>query len=162
MHERAGPTGGGVRRIVTGHNGAGESIIVEDALLPGTALAEDAGRSDVSFFHLWATEEMPVPLDDVALPRQRAGCATTIVGNGTGSVLRIGVLAAGARSPMHRTGSLDYGILLEGECEMELDSGEVRTLHAGDVVIQRGTNHVWHNRSSAPCRFAWILLDARQ
>ncbi len=39
--------------------------------------------------------------------------------------------------------------------------GEVATLRAGDVVIQRGTNHVWHNRSDSPCRFAWILLDAR-
>lgn len=44
---------------------------------------------------------------------------------------------------------------------MELDSGETRTIHAGDVVIQRGTNHVWHNRSAKPCRFAWILVDAR-
>ena len=43
---------------------------------------------------------------------------------------------------------------------MELDGGEVVTVRAGDVVIQRGTNHVWHNRSDAACRFAWILLDA--
>ena len=43
---------------------------------------------------------------------------------------------------------------------MELDSGETVTVRAGDVVIQRGTNHVWHNRSEAPCRFAWILIDA--
>jgi quercetin dioxygenase-like cupin family protein len=61
---------------------------------------------------------------------------------------------------MHRTESLDYGICLEGECDLELDSGDVITLRAGDVVIQRGTNHRWHNRSDAPCRFAWILLDA--
>jgi quercetin dioxygenase-like cupin family protein len=60
---------------------------------------------------------------------------------------------------MHRTGSLDYGILLEGACDMELDGGETVTVHAGDVVVQRGTNHVWHNRSEEPCRFAWILLD---
>ena len=76
-------------------------------------------------------------------------------------MLRIGVLAPGSRSPMHRTESLDYGICLEGECDMELDGGETVTVRAGDVVIQRGTNHVWHNRSDAPCRFAWILLDAR-
>ena len=75
-------------------------------------------------------------------------------------MLRVGVLAPGARSPMHRTESLDYGICLEGECDMELDGGEAVTVRAGDVVIQRGTNHVWHNRSDRPCRFAWILLDA--
>lgn len=149
------------RRIVTGHDRDGISIIVEDELLPGAALVEDSGRSDVTFFHLWATHEMPVSLADQSLPLQREGQASTIVGSGSGSVLRIGVLAPGARSPMHRTESLDYGILLEGTCDLELDGGEVRTLRAGDVVIQRGTNHVWHNRSDAPCRFAWILLDAR-
>lgn len=150
-----------VRRIVTGHDPAGRSVIVEDAQLSAAELTEDAGRADVAFFHLWATDAMPVPLADESLALQRAGCATTIVGNGAGSVLRIGVLAPGARSPMHRTESLDYGIVLEGECDLELDGGSLVTLHAGNVVIQRGTNHVWHNRSAAPCRFAWILLDAR-
>jgi quercetin dioxygenase-like cupin family protein len=94
------------------------------------------------------------------MSRQRDASSTTIVGSGSGSVLRIGVLAPGSRSPMHRTESLDYAICLEGECVMELDGGEAVTVRAGDVVIQRGTNHVWHNRSSALCRFAWILLDA--
>lgn len=149
-----------VRRIVTGHDHRGLSVIVEDAELPGTGLAEDDGRSDVSFFHLWATHEMPVSLTDGSLASQREGTRSTVLGTGSGSVLRIGVMAPGARSPMHRTESLDYGILLDGECDLELDGGEVRTLRAGDVVIQRGTNHVWHNRSAAPCRFAWVLLDA--
>lgn len=66
----------------------------------------------------------------------------------------------GTRSPMHRTESLDYGICLEGEVDLELDGGDAVTVRAGDVVVQRGTNHVWHNRSDAPCRVAWILLDA--
>jgi quercetin dioxygenase-like cupin family protein len=103
---------------------------------------------------------MPVDLSDEGMTRQRDRSATTIVGSGAGSVLRIGVLAPGTRSPMHRTESLDYGICLEGECVMELDGGEEVTVRAGDVVIQRGTNHLWHNRAAAPCRFAWILLDA--
>jgi quercetin dioxygenase-like cupin family protein len=149
-----------VRRIVTGHNRAGQAVVVADEQLPGVGLAEDAGRTNATFFQLWATHEMPVALTDEAMTRQRDGSMTTIFGTGVGSVLRIGVLAPGTRSPMHRTESLDYGICLEGECDMELDGGEVVTVHAGDVVIQRGTNHVWHNRSDAPCRFAWILLDA--
>jgi quercetin dioxygenase-like cupin family protein len=103
---------------------------------------------------------MPVDLSDGAAEVQSAGSMPTIVGNGRGSVLRVGVLAAGTRSPMHRTESLDYGICLEGQCDMELDGGEVVTVRQGDVVVQRGTNHVWHNRSDVPCRFAWILLDA--
>jgi quercetin dioxygenase-like cupin family protein len=46
------------------------------------------------------------------------------------------------------------------ECELELDSGETITVHAGDIVVQRGANHVWPNRSDALCRFGWIPLDA--
>lgn len=149
-----------VRRIVTGHNADGQAVIAADEALAGVGLAEDSGRTDATFFQLWATHEMPVALTDDAVVRQREGSTTTTLGTGSGSVLRIGVLAPGTRSPMHRTESLDYGICLDGECDMELDGGEVVTVRAGDVVVQRGTNHVWHNRSAAPCRFAWILLDA--
>jgi quercetin dioxygenase-like cupin family protein len=150
-----------VRRIVTGHDSSGKAVIAEDRDLPGVGLAEDAERRDATFFQLWGTHEMPVALTEEAMVRQRAGSTTTVLGTGAGSVLRIGVLAPGTRSPMHRTESLDYGICLEGECDMELDGGDVVTVRAGDVVIQRGTNHVWHNRSDKPCRFAWILLDAQ-
>lgn len=149
-----------VRRIVTGHNPDGRAVIVEDAQLTGAGLAEDTGRTDATFFQVWATHEVPVSLTDAALTRQREGSMTTILGTGRGSVLRIGVLAPGTRSPMHRTESLDYGICLDGELDLELDGGDVVTVRAGDIVVQRGTNHVWHNRSEAPCRIAWILLDA--
>ena len=149
-----------VRRIVTGHDSDGKAVIVADEHVEGRGLAEDSGRRDATFFQLYATHEMPVDLSDPALARQREGSETTVLGTGSGSVLRVGVLEPGARSPMHRTESLDYGICLEGECDMELDGGEVVTVRAGDVVVQRGTNHVWHNRSGAQCRFAWILLDA--
>lgn len=149
-----------LRRVVTGHRDDGAAIIVADEQLDSAEIAEDVGRADVAFFQVWATHEMPVDLGDEAMQRQRAGSTTTNLGTGSGSVLRIGVLAPGTRSPLHRTESLDYAICLEGECDMELDSGEAVTVRAGDIIIQRGTNHVWHNRSSAPCRFAWILLDA--
>lgn len=149
-----------VRRIVTGHDASGQAVIVEDRRMSGAGLAEDTGRAEATFFQLWATHEMPVSLTDDAMDRQRDGSMTTSLATGAGSVLRIGVLGPGARSPMHRTESLDYGVCLEGECDMELDGGEVVTVRAGDVVIQRGTSHVWHNRSDTACRFAWILLDA--
>jgi quercetin dioxygenase-like cupin family protein len=149
-----------VRRVITGHNEHGDAVIAADEAVPGATLAEDAGRTTATFFHLWATHEMPVDLSDSAMTGQRVGSASTIIGSGSGSVLRVGVLEPGTRSPMHRTESLDYGICLEGECDMELDSGETVTVRAGDVIVQRGTNHLWHNRSDAPCRFVWILLDA--
>lgn len=146
-----------VRRIVTGHDDKGQSVIASDEELAGS---EVAGRANVGFFQVWATHEMPVALTDEAMVGQREGSSSIFLGTGSGSVLRIGDLGAGTSSPMHRTASLDYGICLEGECDMELDGGEVVRVRAGDVVIQRGTNHAWHNRTTTPCRFAWILLDA--
>lgn len=63
----------------------------------------------------------------------------------TGNVCRIVDMQPGALSPMHRTVSLDYGVVLEGEVELLLDSGETRLLKRGDVAVQRGTNHAWRN-----------------
>ena len=140
---------------------AGRSVLVADETLAPRGLAGAREGGTAAFFQVWATHEMPVDLTDAALERQRQGSDEIVVGSGAGSTIRIGVIEPGARSPMHRTTSLDYGICLEGECNMELDGGEVVTLRAGDVVIQRGTNHAWHNRSDAPCSFAWVLLDAR-
>lgn len=150
-----------MRRVITGHTPDGRAVVIADEHIIGRALAEMPGRTDATFFQLWATHEMPVDNStDDALARAREGSTTTTLGNESGSVLRIGELAPGTRSPMHRTQSLDYGICLEGECDLELDGGDSVTVRAGDVVIQRGTNHRWHNRSDMACRFAWILLDA--
>jgi uncharacterized cupin superfamily protein len=59
---------------------------------------------------------------------------------------------------MHRTETLDYAVVLEGEITMLLDDSEVH-LKAGDVVIQRGTNHAWSNRSGKPVRMLYVLID---
>jgi uncharacterized cupin superfamily protein len=61
---------------------------------------------------------------------------------------------------MHRTATVDYGIVIEGEMTLILDDSEV-TLPQGTVVIQRGTNHAWANRSDRPCRMLFILMDGR-
>jgi mannose-6-phosphate isomerase-like protein (cupin superfamily) len=62
---------------------------------------------------------------------------------------------------MHRTRTIDYAVILSGEIDMLLDDSEVH-LKAGDVVVQRGTNHAWVNRGSAPCQVAFILIDAKE
>ena len=65
------------------------------------------------------------------------------------------------RSPgMHRTRTLDYIVLLSGEITLLLDDSDV-VLRAGDVVIQRGTNHAWSNRSGKPVRMLYILIDGK-
>ena len=61
---------------------------------------------------------------------------------------------------MHRTETIDYAIVLSGEIDMVLDETDVH-LSEGDVVVQCGTNHAWVNRSSQPCRIAFILIDGK-
>jgi quercetin dioxygenase-like cupin family protein len=66
----------------------------------------------------------------------------------------------GKESPMHRTNSIDYGIILKGEIELELEDGAKRTVREGGIIIQRGTNHLWRNVTSEPTRIAFILIEA--
>ena len=60
----------------------------------------------------------------------------------------------------HRTETIDFGIVLSGEIVLLLDEGET-TVRQGDIVVQRGTNHGWANRTDQPCRIAFILIDGR-
>lgn len=68
----------------------------------------------------------------------------------------------GGESAMHRTHSLDYGVVLEGEIELVLDSGESRTLKRNDMAIQRGTNHLWKNKSQTEwVRMLFVTLESK-
>ncbi|KAF2500885.1 hypothetical protein BU16DRAFT_535418 [Lophium mytilinum] len=79
-----------------------------------------------------------------------------------GTVIRVVDMNPGSLSPMHRTISLDYGVVLEGEVELVLDSGETRLLKRGDISIQRGTNHAWRNPSSTTwARMLYVLQEAQ-
>ena len=76
-------------------------------------------------------------------------------------MLRIVDIPPHTQSPMHRTQSLDYGIVIWGEIELELDSGEKRTLGTSDICVQRGTDHLWRNKTDRSTRIAFVLLDAK-
>jgi quercetin dioxygenase-like cupin family protein len=65
----------------------------------------------------------------------------------------------GNRPHMHRTETIDYVIVIEGEIEMDMDDSTVK-LKAGDIMVQRGTNHAWANRSGKRARVAFVLIDA--
>lgn len=134
-----------VRRVVTGHDDAGRSIVAIDEVAQGER-----------FTLLWTTDTSPANNADPSDGGKRE-VGLTLEG---GTVFRIGELAPGSRSRLHRTNSVDYGLVVEGELDMELDGGEVVHLNTGDVVVQRGTNHAWVNNSNAPCKMAWILIDA--
>jgi uncharacterized cupin superfamily protein len=62
---------------------------------------------------------------------------------------------------MHRTRSIDYAVVMEGEIDMLLEDSEVH-LAAGDVLVQQGNDHAWVNRGSKPCRIAFVLIDAQE
>ena len=140
------------RRIVTDHDSAGASIVREIEVLTPKPIPS----GDADFQLVWTTPTVPADLNNGLDGVHEAGL--TLKG---GSVIRVVDMLPGKASPMHRSFSIDYGIVLEGELELELDSGQVVRLEAGDIVVQRGTNHLWRNPSAdAVCRIAFILIEA--
>ncbi|CAG8131719.1 unnamed protein product [Penicillium olsonii] len=131
-------------RFITTHDEAGKAIF--STSVPETLPVQriDAGAD---FSLAYTTSNFPVQLSDeadVSSYQSYLSDPPGIVVSG-GTVCRIVDMQPGALSPMHRTVSLDYGVVLEGEVELVLDSGEVRLLKRGDVAVQRGTNHAWRN-----------------
>ncbi|MCC5951046.1 MAG: cupin domain-containing protein [Acidimicrobiia bacterium] len=172
-----------IRRVVTGHDEGGRAVVVDDgpvepitlSLLPGFETTE-----------LWHTNETPAMRDDLGSP----GAPTyfpppggTVLRVVTFPPDSSGMLApdfdfaaaldeANEKVPdlvaklepdnpgMHTTDSVDYGIVLEGELDLELDDGVTTTVRPGTIVVQRGTRHAWRNRSDRPARMAFVLVGA--
>ncbi|KAF5008018.1 hypothetical protein FDECE_5680 [Fusarium decemcellulare] len=78
----------------------------------------------------------------------------------SGSTLRVVDFWPGFPAVMHRTGSIDYGIVIEGEIDCVLDNGATKTFRRGDIVIQRGTNHAWKNSGTEIARICFTLLPS--
>src|SRR5687767_9916005 len=176
---------GKIRRVITGHDANGKAIVLEDGLAP--AVRTNPNRPGHISVDLWKTSAARVPLkaeepDPTEGPKvlhpPRNGTVFRIseVPPETEATRRIGpeqaraafeAMGAGSASTfsqnqrhpfMHRTESIDYAVVLEGEIVMLLDEEEVH-LKAGDVVIQRGTNHAWANRSGKPVKMLYVLID---
>jgi quercetin dioxygenase-like cupin family protein len=140
------------RRVVTGHDPHGVSVFVSDGPVPVTRTAPDG-----AFFHeIWSTDAMPAPI--AAGEPDPTLSALTVPPSPNGTKIRINEFPPGVVSPVHRTQSVDYGIVLSGEVVLVLDDTET-VLRAGDVAIQRGTNHRWENRTAETARMAFILVD---
>ena len=105
---------------------------------------------------LWTTDESPA---DTSRADYRAAREIGIPPPERGSIFRIVDFPAGAKVEMHRTRSIDYAVVIEGEIDMLLPGGEVH-LRAGDVLVQQATDHAWENRGAKNCRVAFILIDA--
>jgi mannose-6-phosphate isomerase-like protein (cupin superfamily) len=150
------------RRVVTGHTPDGVSVVLSDGPVP---VVREIPEDGVEFHEIWSTEGAPAPVTaaEAVEPTERT-LAVPPPANGT--KIRVNTFAPGfldergLQSPVHRTASVDYGIVLEGEITLVLDDGEV-TLRAGDVVVQRGTNHAWANRGEVPARVCFVLVDGR-
>jgi quercetin dioxygenase-like cupin family protein len=149
-----------VRRIVTGHDAKGRAIVATDETIAGTSAP---ARPHISRVEIWSTDAMPVDNSEGAAgDAQRAGFVKryNYVGTGQGTVVRITEFAPGAPKFMHRTETVDYAILLSGECDLELDDGKTVRMKPGDICVQRGTMHAWVNNGTAPAVFAFVLIDA--
>jgi len=167
------------RRIVTGHDTQGKAIALFDGALQ--AKQRSAGGNGMTL--LWVTSEFPV---DMTSHADRAQTQVGVPPPGHGTIFRIvdfAPVAAHAaavdhqqilismgidpatqgyarHANTHRTRTIDYAIVLDGEIDMLLDDSEVH-VKAGDVLVQQGTNHAWVNNSGKPCRIAFILIDGK-
>ncbi|HEY6904346.1 MAG TPA: cupin domain-containing protein [Candidatus Acidoferrales bacterium] len=148
------------RRVVTGHDKSGKSIVLSDGLPPIELKFPERG---VAFFEIWSTSASPAPLS--AAEPEPTHELVELAPKSRGTVIRIldflpgfSKEGSGAQPFVHRTETVDYGIVLEGEIFLLLDDSEVH-LKAGDIVVQRGTDHAWENRSDRPTRMAFVLVD---
>lgn len=150
-----------LQRFITTHDPTTKQAIFSDAI--DETLKWDRIPS-AAFGLPYVTKGHPVDLNaaaDIEVYKPFLAQAPGLVTSG-GTVLRFVDMEPGALSPMHRTVSLDYGVVIEGEVELLLDSGETRVLRRGDVAIQRGTMHAWRNLSSENwARMMYVLQESK-
>lgn len=140
------------RRVVTGHDERGTSVVLSDGAPPVRRVAADGAV----FHELWSTDATPAPV--AAREPEPTERDLTVPPSPSGTKIRINEIPPGAASPMHRTETVDYGIVLSGQIWLVLDGGAETALHAGDVVVQRGTDHRWENRGEEVARVAFVLV----
>jgi quercetin dioxygenase-like cupin family protein len=140
-----------LRRVVTGHSD-GKAVVWQD----GAATNQFSAVPGLVSTLVWSSDAAPAEyLRDEDMGARKLGIQPPPSGTRF-SVLEI---QPGNTAYMHRTDSLDYVVCLAGEIEMDMDGGSTVKMAAGDVMVQRGTNHSWVNRSAAPCRLAVVLVD---
>jgi len=173
-----------IRRVVTGKDASGKAIALIDA--PATSVHHRAELGLTNTL-LWVTDSTPADLSSqvdsatrkIGIPPPPNGTIFRIVEfapqveitadyeTRLKLIQSVGLAPEGPsrerpRDPgMHKTRTIDYAVIVSGEIDMLLDDSEVH-LKAGDVVVQRGTNHAWVNRGNAPCQVAFILIDAKE
>jgi quercetin dioxygenase-like cupin family protein len=150
-----------LKRFITTHDPSTKKAVFSDALSEENKFKPVPG---VAFGLGYVTKGFPVDLNngaDIDVYKPFLENAPGLVTSG-GTVLRFVDMEPSHVSPMHRTVSLDYGVVIEGEVELVLDSGETRVLKRGDVAIQRGTMHAWRNLSDTQwARMMYVLQESK-
>lgn len=171
------------RRIVTGHDAEGRSIIVSDGDTPVMVQADHAPSMGMA--EVWRCDGLPPSnagnADGALLPFSLAPVTEGLIcrvvhfppdkdlnwsaRDATATFTQFGganVMAnEGTRhAAFHRTQTLDFAIVLEGEIWAMMDVGET-LMKPGDVLVQRGTRHAWANRSERPCRVCFVAVSAQ-
>lgn len=148
------------RRVVTGHDARGKSIVLSDGAPPQNHSMRGP-QIGADFHETWS--------DFGAVPELTSGVTREpndrfFLMPPSGHLIRIldvhPLSDGGKRTAMHRTRTLDYVVVIEGELVLILDDSEV-VLKRADVVVQRGTDHAWENRSDRIARAAFFHVDAR-
>ena len=171
-----------IRRFVTGHNAAGKAVVMFDDHAPNATPLK--GWPGAGVTEIWVTDEMPVEQSRLNGPLAAADAARSdavrhyfprrgdsagkrrhkIDASATfgqlGSTHKPSAADFAKHPTMHKTDSIDYLVVISGSMHMLMEEGEVE-LHAGDCIVQRGTNHAWVNRSGKPCLLAAVLIDAK-
>lgn len=143
-----------IRRIVTGHTCDGTAIFSSDESFETVVIP----TGDAAMATIWTTATVPADCNDETDGRLR-DAGTTLKG---GSVIRVVDMLPNASSPMHRTSSIDYGIVMSGKIVLELDNQVFKTVEAGGIIVQRGTIHQWRNPSNTEiCRIVFVLTEAK-
>ena len=173
-----------VRRVVTGHSADGTSVLVADdlvdpitvAMMPGTEFHRIWGSDEVVSLPVGGRVDLPVgyfpPPSGFRVMFHTFAPAGSSPPPGLDREQGLAELEAalpgvvGVREPdapgMHTSDTVDVGVVISGEVWLELDHGAEVRLRSGDVYVQNGTRHAWHNRSDQPCVMVIALLGARR
>ncbi len=144
-----------VRRVVTGHDANRTAKALIDATASNRRISKSGGASTL----IWCTDRTPADISVGVNIEDMGARALGTPPPANGTRFTVNDIPPGRAGPMHRTETIDYVIVLSGEVEMEMDDSTIK-LKAGDVLVQRGTNHAWINRGTEPARVAFILIDA--
>lgn len=176
-----------IRRVVTGHNSDGKSVVSSDEQITGV---EIPGLSGFEILNIWGSDKTHSYPDDGTKPKYEEFFAP--VGGYRFLIFTVppdsaaadqasksdAVANSGATAPafpglpglletfdpkvpgMHRSATVDLLYVMEGRCELELDDGVQVSLAAGDTFVQSGTMHAWRNPHNVQCKIIAAIVGA--